>query len=212
MKREKKKEVFVRIQIFVAEERAHPGRICSDGKDARHTEPRSFEVIRMSERRSEENGEKKKERAGSKKDWLAAGGIGIEKRRRSSAASYRIENNKVRGKDGRRTGFGRIPSREMLLKEIDGTSKMSLYIHTCICIYIHVCVIHSARLTRGASPSASAGAALGLPPAAHFICLVVSRVQYYKLPYSPPACILMFQFHRDKSWCVRQERSRGNVT
>lgn len=29
------------------------------------------------------------------KDWLAVGGIGIEKRRRSSAASYRIENNKV---------------------------------------------------------------------------------------------------------------------
>ncbi|XP_047487814.1 protein stum homolog [Penaeus chinensis] len=49
----------------------------------------------MSERRSEENGERRKERTGSKKDWLAAGGIGIEKRRRSSAASYRIENNKV---------------------------------------------------------------------------------------------------------------------
>lgn len=29
------------------------------------------------------------------KDWLAVGGIGIEKRRRSSNASYRIENNKV---------------------------------------------------------------------------------------------------------------------
>lgn len=30
------------------------------------------------------------------KDWLAVGGIGIEKRRRSSTASYRIENNKVK--------------------------------------------------------------------------------------------------------------------
>ena len=29
------------------------------------------------------------------KDWLAIGGIGIEKRRRPSETSYRLENNKV---------------------------------------------------------------------------------------------------------------------
>lgn len=59
---------------------------------------------------TEENGEAKTEsgRKGSlqredtattkkthHKDWLAVGGIGLEKRRRSSQASYRIENNKV---------------------------------------------------------------------------------------------------------------------
>ncbi|XP_042210251.1 protein stum homolog [Homarus americanus] len=37
----------------------------------------------------------KKNGSKHKKDWLAVGGIGIEKRRRSSNASYRIENNKV---------------------------------------------------------------------------------------------------------------------
>ncbi|XP_042870274.1 protein stum homolog [Penaeus japonicus] len=64
--------------------------------------------------RSEENGEKKKERAGSKKDWLAAGGIGIEKRRRSSAASYRIENNKVliENEDGEVQEFEILASKE----------------------------------------------------------------------------------------------------
>ncbi|KAK4311772.1 hypothetical protein Pmani_016729, partial [Petrolisthes manimaculis] len=59
---------------------------------------------------TEENGKAKTESSGRKgslqredtagskkvphKDWLSVGGIGIEKRRRSSAASYRIENNK----------------------------------------------------------------------------------------------------------------------
>lgn len=51
------------------------------------------EAVGLVEAAKKENGGKKHQH----KDWLAVGGIGIEKRRRSSNASYRIENNKVMG-------------------------------------------------------------------------------------------------------------------
>ncbi|XP_069178153.1 protein stum homolog [Procambarus clarkii] len=53
------------------------------------TEENVAQDKKASKKKSERNSSK------HKKDWLAVGGIGIEKRRRSSNASYRIENNKV---------------------------------------------------------------------------------------------------------------------